>query len=177
MINCEALGSILRDCSNNLGGINQRIYINDSTNIDWDEMVSSDGVITSLALTQSGTEFSTIEFRKNIANFTETYTLDNDGAVMYDQTLVLSIHGRDATKSNKISVIASGQREVDIIIPDNGGGLIYMRKANLSEVGEGTGTEKREGSKYSLTFTAESEVLALYLDADQLAGLLPEQPF
>lgn len=170
-INCEALKAIKRDCSNALGGIDQRIWINSSENVDFDGATIADHIITSLDLLSSADSFEVIEFRKNLATLTEEYASDPDGAVMFDQTLVIPIHGRDAAKSETISIIASGQRVVDIIIPQNDGGYVYLREATLSAVGDGTGAAKKDGSKYTLTFTAESEMLAYYIDADILSSL------
>lgn len=172
-INCGALSSIIRDCSNALGGIDQRIYINDSANVDYDNAMFSQGEITNIAL--SGTlsvGFEVVEFRKNLATLNEDYANNPDGAVIFEQTLVLPIHGRDASKSHKISVMASGQRELDIIIPQNEGGYVYLRQATLTTVGDGTGAAKADGSKYTLTFTAQSENLAYFIDGDLIQALI-----
>lgn len=171
-INCDALSSIERDCSNALGGINQKIYINDSANVDYDAATITDGVITSLSLTTLGTEFEVIEFRKNLATLNEDYTNNPDGAVMFEHTLVIPIHGRDAAKSNKISVMAAGQRELDIIVPQNDGGWVYLRQATLTTVADGTGAAKADGSKYTLTFTAQSEQLAYFIDEALISDLI-----
>lgn len=172
-INCKSLESISRDCSNDVGSIDTTIYINDSTEIDWDAKTVTDGEITSLDLISTGATFEVIEFRKNLATLNEDYDSDPDGAVIFEQTLVIPIHGRDASKSNKISIMASGQRLIDIILRQNGGGkYIYIREAILSNVGEGINATKKEGAKYQLTFTAESETLALYIDKDVVLGLI-----
>lgn len=172
-INCEILQSIERDCSNALGGINQRIYINSSENVDFDNATITDHEITALSLDSSPAPgFEVIEFRKNLATLNEDYANNPDGAVVFTQTLVIPIHGRDAAKSQKISIIAAGQREVDIIVPQNDGGYVYLRQATLTTVADGTGAAKADGSKYTLTFTAESEELALYIDEDLIESLL-----
>ena len=156
-INCSALSSIERDCSNALGGIDQRIYINDSANVNFAGATFSggtaSGTITALDLESAAPEFEIVEFRKNLATLTEEYANNPDGAVMFEQTLVIPIHGRDASKSAKISVMASGQRELDIIIPQNDGGYVYLREATLTAVGDGTGAAKGDGSKYTLTLS------------------------
>ena len=161
---CEKLEPIVRDCSNALGGIAQKIYINDSKNVDYDGATVTDHIIESLDLESGADGFEVVEFRKNLATLVEDYASAPDGAVMFNQTLVIPIHGRDASKSKKISVMASGQRELDIMIPQNGGGYVYLRQAVLSTVGDGTGAAKADGSKYTLTFTAESEELAYFID-------------
>jgi len=171
-INCELLESIERDCSNALGGIAQKIYINDSENVDYESFVELAGTITTMALELTAPAFEVIEFRKNLATLTEEYANNPDGAVMFDQTLVIPVHGRDAAKSRKISVIAAGQREVDLIVPQNDGGIVYLRQAVLTAVGDGTGAAKADGSKYTLTFTAQSETLALFVAPAALAAVL-----
>lgn len=171
-INCDALLPIERDCSNALGGINQKIYINDSANVDYDVATITDGEITALALTTLGTEFEVIEFRKNLATLNEDYANNPDGAVMFEQTLVIPIHGRDAAKSNKISVMAAGQRELDIIVPQNDGGYVYLRQATLTTVADGTGAAKADGSKYTLTFTAQAENMAYFIDEALITTLI-----
>lgn len=171
-INCGALDSITRDCSNALGGIDQRIYINDSENVDYDGATFSNGEITNISLGTASITFEVVEFRKNLATLNEDYANNPDGAVVFEQTLVIPIHGRDASKSHKISVMASGQRELDIIIPQNEGGYVYLRQATLTTVGDGTGAAKADGSKYTLTFTAQSENLAYFIDGDLIASLI-----
>ena len=42
-----------------------------------------------------------LSFRKNLATLNEDYANNPDGAVMFEQTLVIPIHGRDAAKSRK----------------------------------------------------------------------------
>lgn len=172
-LNCGKLESILRDCSNALGGINQKIYFNDSSEVDYDSKTVTAHTITTLSLANGGTTgFETVEFRKNLATLNEDYANNPDGAVMFEQTLVIPIHGRDAAKSKKISVMAAGQRELDIIIPQNDGGYVYLRQATLTTVADGTGAAKGDGSKYTITFTAQAEELAYFIDSSLISTLL-----
>lgn len=170
-LNCEKLESILRDCSNALGGINQKIYFNDSNEVDYDSATITAHTISNLSLVSGGTGFETVEFRKNLATLNEDYANNPDGAVMFEQTLVIPIHGRDALKSKKISVMAAGQRELDIIIPQNDGGYVYLRQATLTTVADGTGAAKGDGSKYTITFTAQAEELAYFIDSSLISTL------
>lgn len=176
MLNCDNLEGILRDCSNALGGIDNRIYINDSENVDIEATINSitgdSHTIATITLFSGGTDFEVIEFRKNLATLTEDYTYSDDGAIMFNQTLTLPIHGRDAAKSRKISVLAAGGRELDIIIPTNDGGYVYVRKAQLTAVADGTGAAKADGSKYTLTFTAQSELLSYYVTKSAVEAII-----
>ena len=171
-MNCESLNSIQRDCSSAIGGIRPKIYIGDSNAVDW-EGATFDSIEEFLIETLTTSEaFEEIEFRNNVGSLEETYSLDNDGAIVFEQTLSLPIHGRDASKSRKITVMASGQRLLDIVVQQNDGKYVYLREVTLSEVGEGTGTEKTEGSKYALTFTGQSEHLSYFIDKDAIEGLV-----
>lgn len=165
MLNCENIQEILRNCDNAIGGINQKVYINDSENVDYDNFVVdlTAHTITTAVLFSGAPTFETIEFRKNIATLNEDYTLEPEGAVIFTQTLTIPVHGRDAQKSKRISLIAAGQREVDLIIPQNDGGIVYIRQAQLQTVAEGTGANKTDGSKYTLTFNAQTEHLAYFI--------------
>lgn len=174
-LNCTDIQSILRDCSTTLGGIANKIWINDSENVDWVSKTfdsSESHIINSLSL--NGTApiyFEMIEFRRNLATLNEDYPYNEDGAVVFEQTLTLPIHGRDAAKSRKISVIAAGHRLVDIIVPQNDGGYVYLREAVLNNVTDGTGATKADGSKYTLTFTSQTETLALFIDPNIIPNL------
>jgi hypothetical protein len=163
-LNCDNLESILRTCDSAIGGVDQRIYINDSENVDYDNFVIdlTAHTITTIALFSGATDFEVIEFRKNLASLNEDYTREADGAVLFTHNLTIPIHGRDAAKSKKISLIAAGQREVDIIVPQNDGGLVYLRKMQLASTADGTGAAKTDGSKYTLTFDGQSEHLAYF---------------
>lgn len=176
-VNCEGLDSIYRDCSNAMGGIDQRILLIDSSDVDYDSFTYSatsgeENVITDIALIGASASFEVIEFRKNLATLEETYDENPEGAVMFQQVLTIPIFGRDQSKSKKITLFASGMRELDIIVPQNSGGYVYLRKATLTNVGDGTGAAKGDGSKYTLTFTAEDEHLADFVTKSAVEAVI-----
>lgn len=171
---CEALETILKDCSSAIGGLDTEMYINDSSNVDWEArtMNLTDDTIATLTLEALTPKFTVIQFRKNLASLNEDYAKSDDGAVVYTQTLSLPIHGRDAAKSRKISAMAAGQREVDIIVRQNDGSYVYLRNMQLSTVADGTGAARTDGSKYTLTFDGVSEALSFYIESTAVASLL-----
>ena len=57
-------------------------------------------------------------------------------------------------------------------VKDANGKYWYFPMAQLTATGEGSGTAKADGSKYSVTFVAENEFLAKEVDASIIAGLL-----
>jgi hypothetical protein len=168
-LNCANLEDILRDCENNIGGIDRKIYINDSENVTGSTVIASAHTIS---VTTNGTNFETIEFRKNLAMYDEPYTRNDDGAVIYTPTITIPIHGRDADKSRKISLIAAGQREVDIIVPTNDGRFVYFPNMQLQSVADGSGANKADGSKYTLVFDGQAEQLAYYMSAVDVAAVI-----
>lgn len=156
-------------CVNNIGGIDRKIYINDSENITATTVNVSAHTIS---VTTNATTFETIEFRKNLATFEEPYTRNDDGAVIYTPTLTIPIHGRDADKSRKISLIAAGQREVDIIVPTNDGKYVYFRNMQLQSIADGSGANKADGSKYTIVFDGQAEELAYYINSADVISVI-----
>lgn len=174
-MNCKSLESIARDCSSGIGGIRPFIHIVETKEVDFDA-ATFDGTETHLITSLTSSEIpETVEFRNDVGSLTEAYTLDPSGATVFTQTLSLPLHGRDASKSRKITVMASGQRRLDIIVQQNDGQYVYLRDMVLSEVGEGTGTAKTDGSQYALTFTGVSEHSHYYIDKSTVEDLLDPQ--
>lgn len=120
--------------------------------------------------------FVPFEFTKNSSNYTEegNISLEN-GSTYYTTTLNLMIPRREQAKRNAISLLAAGQQNLLAIIEDQNGKYWLMGEengANLTAKGEGSGTAKADGSKYSLTLTAEEPELMREVDPTIIAGLL-----
>jgi hypothetical protein len=168
-MSCNNVESILLGCDNPVGGI-KRLLVNSSDNITSIGASSSTWTINTIGLT--GSNFTPIEFRKNLGTYGEPYTMDPDGSIIYLPEIVIPIHGRDAAKSRKISILAEGQRYLDIIVEDNKGQYIYFQEMQLSAVADGSGAAKTEASKYTITFKGESENLAYYVNPSIIPGLI-----
>lgn len=166
---CNNLENILLDCDNPVGGI-KRLLINASENITTISASASTWTVNTIGLT--GSQFTQIEFRKNLGTYNEPYTMEPDGAIIYQPEIVIPIHGRDAAKSRKINILAEGQRYLDIIVEDNKGQFIYFEEMQLSAVADGSSAAKTEASKYTITFKGDNEHLAYYVDPSIIAGLL-----
>jgi hypothetical protein len=80
-------------------------------------------------------------------------------------------HRRDQEKSRAIKVLGSGQQYLTAVIGDANGKYWYFPYLQVSAYGEGSGTTRADGSKYSLTLVAENETLAYEVDADIIASL------
>jgi len=67
---------------------------------------------------------------------------------------------RDKDKSEAINVLGSGQQYLAVFIQDANDKYWYFENVQLTATGEGSGTARADGSKYSITLLAESEHLA-----------------
>lgn len=168
-MSCNNLENLLLGCDNPVGGI-KRLLINATENITSIGASASTWTINSIGVT--GSQFTQIEFRKNLGTYAEPYTMAPDGAIIYLPEIMIPIHGRDAAKSRKISILAEGQRFLDIIVEDNKGQFIYFEEMQLSSIADGSGAAKTDASKYTITFVGESENLSKYVDPSIIAGLL-----
>ena len=167
---CTTLTTILKGCDNNMGGITS-IYINDMENLGTLTVNTNDWEVTSFGTLVD--EFVEFEFRRNTGNFTEELANDFiNGSQFYTQTITLMFHRREAFKSKAIKILGEGQRDLALVVGDANGKYWYFENAQLSAVAEGSGTAKADGSKYSVTFVAESEHLAYEVDSALIPTLI-----
>jgi hypothetical protein len=163
---CTALEAIVKGCDNNIGSIT-KIYINDQDEVTVDPSTDIDlanWIITAITVTADFEEF---EFRRNTSNYTEEAAIDLiNGSSFVTQTINLMFHRREGAKSRAIKILGEGQRDLAVIVLDGNGKYWYFEKVQVTAYGEGSGTAKADGSKYSLVLTAEAENLAYEVDAD-----------
>ena len=67
-------------------------------------------------------------------------------------------------KSKSIKILGEGQRYLGALILDNNGLYWLVENLQLSATGDGSGTAKGDGSKYSLTLIAENSNLVGVVD-------------
>jgi hypothetical protein len=166
-MSCTNLENILKDCGNPIGGI-KRIYINDMENIVTEVPTLSAWTVS----VSAQTVFSTVEFRKNLGTYTEDYTREDDGAIVYTPNITIPLHGREAAKSRKINILAEGQRELAIIVEMNSGKFVYFTNMQLSSVADGSGAARTEASKYTVTFDGEMDHLAYFINSADIPALV-----
>ena len=166
-MSCASLENILKDCGNPIGGI-KRIYINDLDNI-----VTQTPTLSAWTVSISATTtFSTVEFRKNLGTYTENYTRDNEGAIVFTPNITIPLHGREASKSRKINILAEGQRELAIIVETNSGKFVFFENMQLSSLADGSAAARTEASKYTVTFDGEMDHLAYYINPADIPALV-----
>jgi len=168
-LGCDALETITKSCDNNIGGI-RKIWLNDQENITTDPVLAVDGEVTTLAVSLDYTEF---EINRNTGNYTEDTAVDLiNGSSFVTQTITLMFNRRDKDKSEAINILASGQRYLTAIILDANGKYWFFQDLQLTATGEGSGTAKADGSKYSVTLLAEAEHLAWGITEAAVNGVI-----
>ena len=153
MATCTALNAVSKSCDNNIGGITE-VFIYDAEDVS--AIADSAGSITSMTLATGGAG-QQFYIKRNTSNFTEEAAIDLvNGSSFITQTINLMFHRREAAKSYAIQILGEGQRDLVFVIKDANGLYWVFDNVQLSAVGEGSGTAKADGSKYSITFVGEA---------------------
>jgi len=163
MPTCTALEGIQKSCDNNSGGIYQVWFIpQDNINVVTSNIVYPNYEVTAITVTPLLTVFDSYFIRRNTSNYTEEQAADLiNGSTFVTQTINLVFHRREAAKSNALKILASGQQYLAAVVLDANGKYWYMPYMQLTATGEGSGTARADGSKYTVTLVAENEFLAL----------------
>jgi hypothetical protein len=156
MANCNSLTGISKSCDNNIGGI-RGIWLFDMEDIQTLTENPSTWAIDELTLAGSPTVLPTgFEFIRNSSNFTEENPIDLvNGSSFITVTLNLMFSRREASKSKSIKVLGEGQRYLGAVTLDSNGIYWLFTDLQLSNVAEGSGTAKADGSKYAVTLLGE----------------------
>jgi hypothetical protein len=169
---CTTLEAIIKGCDNNIGSIT-KIYINDQDNVTVDPTTDIDLATWTITAITVTADFEEFEFRRNTSNYTEEAAIDLiNGSSFVTQTINLMFHRREGAKSRAIKILGEGQRDLAVIVLDGNGKYWYFDKVQVTAYGEGSGTAKADGSKYSLVLTAEAENLAYEVDPDVIPTII-----
>ena len=167
-LGCDALETITKSCDNNIGGI-RKIWLNDQENVTSPTAVA--GLISTLVASIDYTEF---EINRNTGNYTEDTAVDLiNGSSFVTQTITLMFNRREAAKSEAINILASGQRYLSAIILDANEKYWYFEDLQLTATGEGSGTARADGSKYSVTLLSEANFLASEITENAVNNVIP----
>ena len=174
-MSCQALEAILKSCDNNSGGI-YGIWINQQDEIasitPADPSAGLGWTITAITLQTPAVLFENFYVRRNTSNFTEESSIDLvNGSSYVTQTINLMFHRREADKSRAIKILGAGQQYLAAVVLDANGIFWYFPYLQVSATGEGSGTARADGSKYSVTLVAENEYLAYEVDPSALAAI------
>jgi hypothetical protein len=176
---CDALQTILKSCDNNTGGI-YKFYVNQQDNVDMTTLSvdpADDYLIDTLDLVGGADPFIEFEFRRNTSSYTEESNIDIiNGSSFVTQTFNLMFHRRESVKSSAIKVLGSGQQYLSGIVQDANGLYWFFPYLQLTATGEGSGTARADGSKYSITLLAENEFLAFQIEESVVTTLITPAP-
>jgi hypothetical protein len=153
-MSCESLISIEKPCDNNIGGI-KTVWI-----APQDDVTVTLGTweITAATLVVPAAVYA---INRNTGNYTEDTAIDLiNGSTFVTQTITLMFNRRDKDKSEAIHVLGAGQQYLAVFIQDSNDKYWYFENAQLSATGEGSGTARADGSKYSITLLSEAEHLS-----------------
>ena len=157
---CEALETIVKSCDNNSGGI-EKIWINQQDNIDTAVVPTGTWEINDINLVVGAPDYTPFEIRRNTGSYVEDAAIDLvNGSSYVTKTITLMFHRRDQDKSQAIKILGAGQQYLNAIIKDMNGKYWYFPYLQLSAVGEGSGTARADGSKYSVTLVSEDDFLS-----------------
>ena len=172
-MSCEALQNIAKSCDNNTGGIRQ-VWINEQDNVTSTTVAGGAWIVSAI----TATPFATFEINRNTGNYTEDTAVDLiNGSTFVTQTITLMFNRRDKDKSEAIHVLGAGQQYLAAVVLDANGKYWYFENLQLTATGEGSGTARADGSKYSVTLLAESEHLAYEIEAaDVVSPTFPPYP-
>ena len=162
-MSCEALQSIAKTCDNNTGGI-RTVWI-----APQDEVTAvGTWEVTALTLTNPAAVYA---INRNTGNYTEDTAIDLiNGSTFVTQTITLMFNRRDKDKSEAIHVLGAGQQYLSVFIQDSNDKYWYFENAQLSATGEGSGTARADGSKYSITLLSEAEHLSYEILSTEITG-------
>jgi hypothetical protein len=145
-----SLSSITLDCSQNVGGIKNKIWIKLHTTPA--NFTTASGAIS-------------IDGVKNGSKVDSSFTNDlTTGAGSAVQTLTFVVSRRDASKYAALQLLAVGQPNLDVVYKDNNGlywQIGYNRGAVLTQIQSASGQQVKDGSNYTLTITADELFLEL----------------
>ena len=176
-MSCEALEGIVKSCDNNSGGI-YKVWINQQDNIaSFTLNPTLTWTIDSITLVDPNDIYTEFEIRRNTGSYTEEAAIDLvNGSSYYTQTITLMFHRRDQSKSQAIKVLGAGQQYLNVIVQDANGKYWYFPYMQLTGAAEGSGTARADGSKYSVTLTAENEFLAYEVTESTVQSVITVAP-
>lgn len=172
-MSCSALESIVKSCDNNTGGI-EKIWINQQDNISGITLdATNTWTIDAITLTGGAPDFTAFDIRRNTGSYTEEAAIDLINGSSYVTAVInLMFHRRDQDKSQAIKILGAGQQYLVAIVKDMNGKYWYFPQLQLTATGEGSGVTRADGSKYSVTLTAEVEFLAYEIEAAAVTAVI-----
>ena len=160
------------ECKDSIGGI-KAAYI--AEHADVENLGEELGIITEIGMA-TGKTFKPFVFRKETGNFTSTINSDDAAGTTFVQSeIVLQFTKQETAKRLEIAALMVGNCAV--IIEDGNGKYWYFGQnfpVVLTAGSAASGTAMGDFNGYNITLTDKSKELPREVDADIIAGLLPD---
>ena len=103
-MSCEALQTIQKNCSNNIGGI-KNVWVNQQDEISGVTVSGGAWIVSAITVGDPCVPFA---INRNTGNYTEDTAVDLiNGSTFVTQTITLMFNRRDKDKSEAINILAS----------------------------------------------------------------------
>ncbi len=170
---CLPINSILKSCDLNTGGIRSLYLIRASEVTGYTE---SNGTVTAISLSGGSAGFSTYQFNKAQANYTETGTVSlENGTFFVAQLITIKLVRRQVSTRNSLMLLANGLQDLVAIIEDQNGLFWYFgaeNAVNLASLGGGSGAAKGDSNSYDITISGEEPELAFEVSSGIVSALI-----
>jgi hypothetical protein len=167
---CNLTGAIALDCLDSIGGV-KTLWV--STNFDYTSVTA--GATAGITAVSGGTgTFYQIEVAKDVASFTETFTVSNtNGTAFFEQAVTIPVQHLSSEKRQQIQLLAYN-RASRVLVEDNNG-LYWLiglsRGCTLTTGSTTTGTAVGDATQYSFVLTAQEPEMAYQVAS--LSALTP----
>lgn len=152
---CTSLTQITNSCSGNIGGIRE-VYLWDIEDQLALTIDPNTYLVTGISVSNAN-DITGYTFTRESSNYTEELASDLvNGSTVWTATLNLMFTRREALKSRSIKILAEGQRYLGAIVLDENGLWWVFQDLQLTASGDGSGTTKEDGSKYSVTLVGKT---------------------
>jgi hypothetical protein len=156
---CNLTAAIALDCLDSIGGV-KTLWV--STDFDYTSVTA--GATAGITAVSGGTgSFFQIEVAKDVASFTETFTVSNtNGTAFFEQAVTIPVQHLSSAKRQQIQLLTYN-RASRVLVEDNQGAywLIGLtRGCTLTTGSTTTGTAVGDATQYSLVLTAQEPEMA-----------------
>ena len=176
MSQCVTLTNIGKSCDPNVGGIRevylwpidlQTIYNPNQTTWSFGPTAANNLAVGSSA------NISSYSFTRESSNYTEELASDLvNGSTVWTATLNLMFTRREAAKSRAIKLMADGQKYMGALVKDENGIYWVFQDLQITASGEGSGTTREDGSKYSVTLVGKTAYPAYEIGVTGASGFI-----
>jgi hypothetical protein len=158
-MSCNLTSAISLDCLDSIGGI-KTLWVSSDAELGTITAGSTGGITALAGATGS---FYQIQVAKDVASFTETFTISNtNGTAFFDQTVTIPVQHLSSAKRAQIQLLAYN-RASKVVFEDNNG-LYWLVGASrgcvISSGTTTTGTAPGDASQYSIVLSAQEPEMA-----------------